>query len=90
MLSTSQKLVIIGSWESGALISCSNSSGYSKGYDPKIEVPPVKRARSKLESKLDAVFTKLAAEFKKSLWSSEMAAFTTLLDFVGGPFDVSA
>lgn len=90
MLSSTQKLVIIGSWESGALVSCSNSCGYSKGYDPKIAIPQVKRTRSKLESKLDAIFTMLTAEFKKSLWSSDMAAFTRLLDFVGGPFDVSA
>lgn len=56
-----------------------------------------------MELKLDALFQNLESMFKKSLWSAvkkscndkddevcdPMAAFTTLLTFVGGPFDLS-
>lgn len=104
LLSSSQRLVIVGTWDSGALVSCSDATTTSKeksacpkGYNPQIAIPLVKRAQSTLELKLDALVQNLESMFKKTQWSSvnksckdkddevcdPMAAFTTLLTFVG-------
>ena len=95
--------MLVGTWDNGALASCSGAGACRKGYNPQIAIPLVERAQSTLELKLDALFQNLGPMFKKTQWSSvkqpckakadevcdPMAAFTALLAFVGGPFDIS-